>query len=122
MIALTLLAAIGCKPKDASTLSDAATTSSYKTGFFIPKSTSEYSMRKSDHKPWPVGEFMSRFRTLTNTPQTVKLWRPSDGTNYGVTVTGAGEQVLVTYSKKTVATPVMSITSDNGFGTGVPTF
>lgn len=108
-----LILSQSCKPKADSTLSDAATTSSFKTGFFLPKGTKEYSLRQSTHKPWEVSEFMSRFRTLTATGANVKLWKPTDGTDYGVAVTGAGEQVLVTYSHATESTPVLSITPDN---------
>lgn len=112
--ALTLLvAAAACKPVGQSVLADAATTSSFKTGFFMPKTPAEYSLRQSRWRPWDVTKFMNRFRALTNSPESVKLWKPADGTDYAVSVTGSGEQVLVTYSKQTEATPVLSITPDD---------
>lgn len=98
-----------CKPNSSSSLKDAATTTSFKTGTFIPRTPSEFELSESV-RPIGTKEFVDRARRLSKQPD-LKLANV-DGLFYAVVTNGSGDQLLVTASTQDIPTPQISI-SDN---------
>jgi len=98
-----------CKQIQSSKLKDAATTTSFKTGAFIPRTPSEFEMSDSVQ---PIGtkDFVDRARRLSKQPD-LKL-STVDGLFYAVVTNGSGEQLLVTASSEDIPTPQISISGD----------
>ncbi len=96
-----------CKPAASNSgLSDAATTSTFKTGFFLPRTKSQFQLvgKKS---PVSVDVFISKARQLANDPKIALL--ADAKITYATTVNGNGEQLLLMISKNSYPLPVMSI-------------
>jgi hypothetical protein len=104
-----LVSLSSCKPAQSSRLKDAATTTSFKTGAFIPRTPSEFEMSDSVQ---PIGtkDFVDRARRLSRQPD-LKL-STVDGLFYAVVTNGSGEQLLVTASSEDIPTPQISISGD----------
>lgn len=102
------LLSIGCNPNQ-STLDDAATIKSYKTGFYIPRTKSEYQL-VGKREPIAVTAFISRARKLTGDDGLSILADPK--ITYATTVNGKGEQLLLMVSKEAAPLPIASIESN----------
>lgn len=106
---LIILVFSGCKPASSSKIKDAATTTSFKTGAFVPRTPSEFEVSESVQ---PIGtkEFVDRARQLAKKPD-LKL-AVLEGLFYAVVTNGSSEQLLVTASADDVPTPQISISGD----------
>jgi hypothetical protein len=108
--ALGVVAAIGaCKAQTDNSLADAATTSSFKTGFFLPRTKSDYQLA-GRATPIAVSDFLAKARRLTGQSDLRLLFDPK--VTYATTVNGQGEQLLLMISKEGYPLPVMSISQE----------
>lgn len=107
MIIATL--AVGCKPVSLSQTSDAATTSTFRTGFFAPRLREDFAT-KAPVVPLSPHAFLEKAKRLTRKPG-LTLWKPAD-TEYAVTATSSGEQILLILSGDDIPAPVMSLAVD----------
>jgi len=103
---MTALAA--CKAPSVSRLRDAATTTSFKTGSFIPKTESEFEVADTV-QPISTKEFIDRARKITGKEDLLLAYHPAIVPS--VVASGSGEQLLVTASASDIPTPQISIAS-----------
>ena len=99
----SLLTTVSCKPKDKSQLKDLANSSNAKTGFFLPKIPAEFAFQV---KRSIVKKTAQELRTRCSQPEV-------EGGKYSVTVTAAGEQILLVSSPSHEPMPVCSLEASN---------
>ena len=105
-IFLTGFVILGCKASSNAKVKTLATSSSLKTGFFKPKTKSEYSL-SGKGKPMGVAEFVRAARVAANSSKLQLV--VSDQVAYATTVNGDGEQLLVLLSDADIPLPVVSL-------------